>query len=234
MFNNAINFSPFFKYEKTINSTKLYLTIIGWYTIIGFLEFFFLFYYANFNYAVTSTIKNFLNEGILLLIVAFRASRLELNKRKYIPVKLQLPIQITKNHDEDINLFGILPIKIRGGNKYEFLFFNLMEKKLWLFPLNKKSGKFKNHTLCRILKKVYLKNEVVCFILETETDQIKTKYILKPSRKSLFSIHQIYPTGMIYETHSELIDSESLHKTELSELTSLEAIYLKKAEKIKK
>lgn len=234
MFNNAINFSPFFKYEKTISSTKLYITIIGWYTIIGFLEFFFLYYYANFNYAVTSTIKNFLNEGILLLIVAFRASRLELNKRKYIPVKLQLPIQITKNHDEDINLFGILPIKIRGGNKYEFLFFNLMEKQLWLYPVNKQSVLFQNHTLCRLLKKIYLKNGVVCFILETESEHSKTKYILKPTKKSLFTLHKLYPTGMLYQFHNELENSELLQKTELSELSAIEAVYLKKAEKIKR
>lgn len=173
MFNNAINFSPFFKYEKTISSTKLYITIIAWYTIIGFLEFFFLYYYVDFKHAVTATIKNFLNEGILLLIVAFRASRLELNKRKYIPIKLQLPIQITKNHDEDINLFGILPLKIRGGNKYEFMFFNMMEKQLWLFPTAKNVAYFKNQTPCRLIKKVYLKNDVVCFILELNIEQQK-------------------------------------------------------------
>lgn len=66
---------------------------------------------------------------------ALRASRLKINKRKYFPIKIQMPIHYTKNDDEDFRLLGI-PLKIRGENEKEFQFIKYMGKDIFIYDVN--------------------------------------------------------------------------------------------------
>ena len=117
MINNCINFSPYFNYDKLLGTTKLYKTILSWYAGLLIIEFLYFWYYKDFALAFYDSIINVFNEGLLLVIVALRASRLKISKRKYFKIKLQSPIYLTKNDDEDVNIFGILPFKVRGVNR---------------------------------------------------------------------------------------------------------------------
>jgi len=72
------------------------------------------------------------------VIVSIRASRLKINKRKYFPIKIQLPFYFTKNDDEDFKLLW-LPIKIRGENEKEFQFLKYMGKDIFICDVNPKT-----------------------------------------------------------------------------------------------
>lgn len=228
MLNNAINFSPFFNYQKTLITTTLYKTIIGWYTAIGFLEFFYLWYFRDIEFAFNATLKNFLQEGVLLLIVALRASKLQLNKRKYFPVKIQLPIQLTKYKDENINFLGILPLKVRGESKHEFRFFNLMEKQLYINAINDSSELIPSKLACRIIKKHYLKDDVVIFSIDIWFSDKATPqhYYIKPKTHSVTLVNKLHPIGKLLSYPPEKLPITNYQTISYFEFTPLENVYL--------
>lgn len=185
MINNCINFSPFFNYEKLISTSKLYFTILGWYIGLLLIEFFYVWYHKKLDIAILDLFKNIFKEGILLIIVALRVSRLKISKRKYFIIKPQFPIYYTKNNDEDINLFGVLPLKVRGENEKEFRLFKYMGKDLVFVPVNPNKSSIQNKRKGRLLKKYFLKNDVVSYLIEFYEDDTHPKevFILKPKTR---------------------------------------------------
>lgn len=165
MLNNCLNYSPFFNYQKLHSTSKLYKTIIGWYLAIVFLEFCYSYYYKDLHFAIKSILLNTVNEGILLTIVTLRSSRLKISKRKYFPIKIQSPIYFTKNKDEDIMILGI-PIKIRGENRHEFKFIEYMGDEILICPTNKNQSIFSSNKRARLLKKYFIKNDAVIYLVE--------------------------------------------------------------------
>ena len=108
-----------------------------------------------------------------MVVVALRASRLKINKRKYFPIKIQLPIHYTTNDDEDFSFLGIA-LKIRGENEKEFQFLKYMGKEFKIYSLNPTENNQNQGKRTRILKKFFLKNDVVTYLIEVYSeDDIK-------------------------------------------------------------
>jgi len=228
MMNNSINFSPFFNYAIISTSTRLYTSVALWYLAIIILEFSYAAYYKDLTYALIDSGKNLLNEGILIIIVALRISRLKISHRKYFPIKIQSPIFYTKNDDEDFNFFGI-PLKIRGENEHEFLFLKFVGKNILICPISSKNTHITENTKARVLKKYYLKNDVVTYLIEVFSDKNTDGkiYLLKPKTRGLTMVENKFPIGLLAE-----YDPKSLFKTEhesisYKELKLLELIYVK-------
>ena len=70
MINNAINFSPFFNYQKIASTTKLYKAIFIWYFIILSFEFIYGSIYFDQKTAINQVLASVLREGFILFIVA--------------------------------------------------------------------------------------------------------------------------------------------------------------------
>lgn len=228
-FNNAINFSPYFNYQKIASTTKLYKPILFWYSILVLLEFTYAWYYKDIIYAIKDVLKNTLNEGVLLTIMILRISRLKINKRKYFPIKIQLPIYYTLNDDEDYNLFGVLPLKIRGENEAEFKFIKYMGKEILICPLDKHASVLKTDRKARLLKKYFLKNDVVTYLVEIYNDNHTDKkiYLLKPKTTASHLIAGDFPvaTLMYYENPAAF---QKEHETlSYKSLKRVEDVYLK-------
>ena len=228
-FNNAINFSPYFNYQKIASTTKLYKPILFWYGILVMLEFIYAWYYMDIFYAIKDVLKNTLNEGILLTIMILRVSRLKINKRKYFPIKIQSPIYYTLNDDEDYNFFGVLPLKIRGENEAEFKFIKYMGKEILICPLDKDSSILKTDRKARLLKKYFLKNDVVTYLVEIYNDNHTDKkvFLLKPKTTASHLIAGDFPvaTLMYYENPTAF---QKAHETlSYKALKRVEEIYLK-------
>jgi len=228
MINNAINFSPFFSYEKISSTTKLYTTIFTWYFIIVLVEFSYAYYYKDLNFALKDIGKNMLNEGFLLVIVALRTSRLKINKGKYLRVKIQLPFHFTKNDDEDILFFG-LPIKIRGENEKEFRFLQYIGKEILICPLNKDQTIIKTNRKARLLKKYFLKNNVVTYLVEiySENNEGSKMYILKPKTSHTTEIHHKYPVAILMSRSDYPVSSIDKKVPSYKELEKVEMVYIK-------
>ena len=227
MINNCINFSPFFNYQKISSITKLYKTIFTWYTIIVVLVFIFDYYYHDISFAFKALIASLIQEGVVLVIVALRASRLKINKRKYFPIKIQMPIHYTTNDDEDFSIFGIA-FKIRGENEKEFQFIQYMGKDITIYPINKKASTIQVNKRARLLKKYFLKNDVVTYLIEIYNEDAPSDiYLLKPKTRSVTYVNNIYPIAslMYYENP---IDFQKEHETlSYKELKRIEYVYLK-------
>ena len=228
-FNNAINFSPYFNYQTIASTTKLYKPILYWYVALVVLEFSYAWYYKDLLFAFKDVLKNTLNEGILLLIMTLRVSRFKINKRKYYPIKIQFPIYYTLNDDEDYNFFGIFPLKIRGENEYEFRFIKYMGKRLTICPLDLNKSILKSDRQARLLKKYFLKNDVVTYLIEVynEAHTEKEIFLLKPKTTSSHLIDQNFPIAtLMYYGSSNLLSKQ--HETiPYKALKVVEEVYLK-------
>ena len=227
MINNCINFSPFFNYQKISSITKLYKTIFTWYVFIVVLVFIFDYYYHDISFAIKALIASLIQEGVVLVIVALRASRLKINKRKYFPVKIQMPIHYTTNDDEDFSILGIA-FKIRGENEKEFQFIQYMGIDITICPINKKLSKIQTNKRARLLKKYFLKNDVVTYLVEVYNEDAPSDiYLLKPKTRSVTMVNEKYPIAslMYYENP---LDFQKEHETlSYKELKRIEYVYIK-------
>lgn len=224
MINNCINFSPFFDYRKIVSVTRLYQTILLWYAIVLLVEFSYIAYYKNLSQAFTDTLKNVFNEGFLLLIVALRAGRLSINKRKYVPIKIQLPFHFTKNDDEDFMFLG-LPIKIRGENEKEIRFLHYVGRDILVYPVNPGNSVLHGKHKAHIIKKYFLKNDVVTYLVKVETkNEADAIYLLKPKTTHTTLFDNKYPIAklMLYSN-----DDIEKHKATYKELEFLEEVYFR-------
>lgn len=228
-FNNALNFSPYFNYEKINTYTKIYYTIFLWYGSLLGVEFLYLWYYQTIGIASIDVIKNICNEGLLLCIVALRISRLKINKRKYFNIKLQSPIYYTRNEDEDINILGFLPLKIRGENQYEFRFLNYMGKNIRVCPISENSKILKTEKSARLLKKFFLKNDVVSYLIEIySTDHSRKEiFLLKPKTIATKHLNRDIPIGTLYYYENPALFQKEQESISFKSLRPLEEVYLK-------
>ena len=228
MINNAINFSPFFNYEKIASTTKLYTTLFSWYSIIILLEFSYAFYYKDLLFALKDVGSNVLNEGFLLVIVALRTSRLKINKGKYIRVRLQLPFYFTKNDDEDILFLG-MAIKIRGENAKELRFLKYIGKEILICPMNSNQTIIKNERKARLIKKYLLKNDVVTYLVEiySENNEKNNMYILKPKTSNAGNIDHTYPVAILMGNKNSMTLDKSNQTPAYNELKKVEMVYIK-------
>lgn len=225
MFNNCINFSPFFDYRKIGAITKLYKTILFWYLVVLLVEFSYIAYYKNLWQALTDTLKNSLNEGFLLLIVALRAGRISINKGKYVPIKIQLPFHYTKNDDEDFIFLG-LPIKIRGENEKEIQFLHYVGRDILLCPVKPESSVLQGNRKAHILKKYFLKNDVITYLVKVEAGNETDIYLLKPKTTHTTLYENTYPIAKLMLYSNEDIEKEK-QKADYKELEFLEEVYLR-------
>jgi hypothetical protein len=192
------------------------------------LEFTYSYYYKDFEYAFINTLKNTINEGILLTIVLLRTSRLKINKRKYFPLKIQSPIYYTKNNDEDFVLFGI-PLKIRGENKHEFRFLEFMGEEIMIFPVKKKQSIFSENKRARLLKKYFMKNDVVIYLLQVYDDDETQQqiFLLKPKTHGVTLINNLYPVGELMRYENPTVFQQNHLSLSFKQLKSIEYVYLK-------
>lgn len=227
MINNAINFSPFFNYEKIASTTRLYRTIFIWYFIVLVLEFNYSMIYQDEKTAIKQVFSSIIREGFILVIVSLRASRLKINKRKYFPIKIQLPFHYTKNDDEDFTFLRI-PIKIRGENEKEFQFLKYMGKDILICPLNKKNSILKENKRARLLKKYFLKNDVVTYLIEVyNVDKHKEIYLLKPKTRSITFVHNKYPIASLMVYENPTVFQQEHQELSYKDLKLIEYVYLK-------
>lgn len=225
MINNAINYSPFFDYHKISGITRLYKIIVWWYIALLGVEFIYACYYMGLSYAAMDVVKNVFKEGLLMLIVTLRISRLSINKRKYYPVKIQSPVYISFGGDEDFRLLGF-PIKIRGESPKEFQFIKYMGKDIFISSV-KKDGMISEHRKARLLKKYFLKNEVVTYLLETVDQEGKKEvFLLKPKTSGLTYKNNTYPIAILFKYDAGLIAGQSLNAIAYKELKPLDMVYL--------
>lgn len=227
MINNCINFSPFFNYQKISSITKLYKTIFFWYTVVIILVFAFDYFYNDLSYAIKALFASLIQEGVVLVIVALRASRLKINKRKYFPIKIQMPIHYTTNDDEDFSIFGVA-FKIRGENEKEFQFIKYMGKDILICPVNKSISTILTNKRGRLLKKYFLKNDVVTYLVEIYNEDAPSDiYLLKPKTRSITFINGIYPIASLMY-YDDPLEFQKEHETlSYKELKRIEYVYVK-------
>jgi hypothetical protein len=205
----------------------LYKAIFIWYFIILSFEFIYGSIYFDQKTAINQVLASVLREGFILFIVALRASRLKINKRKYFPIKIQMPIHYTKNDDEDFRLLGI-PLKIRGENEKEFQFIKYMGKDIFIYDDNTNESSSNQGKRARLLKKYFLKNDVVTYLIEVYNENKPSDiYLLKPKTRSITYINNKYPIASLMHYDNPTVFQKEHETLSYKELKHIKYVYIK-------
>jgi RsiW-degrading membrane proteinase PrsW (M82 family) len=227
MLSNAISFSPYFNYQKITSSASLYKTIFGWYFVVIFISLLYTTYFKSFAEAAEEALRSIGQEGFVLVTLALRASRLSINKQKYVPIKLQFPIYRTTNDDADFSIFG-LNLKIRGENEKEMRFLKYIGRDILLCPIKPESSVLQGNRKSHIIKKYLLKNDVVTYLIKVELDnEQEAIYLLKPKTLHQTLFDKTYPIAKLILYSNEDIESYKQKKADYHQLEFLEEVYLK-------
>jgi hypothetical protein len=186
------------------------------------------YYFHNLLFAIKDTLGNLMHEGLVLIIVAMRASRLKINKRKYFPIKIQMPVYYTNNRDEDVSFFG-LAFKIRGENENEFRFIAYMGKDILVCPASTDNKVITTNKRARLLKKHFLKNDVVTYLIEIYdiNDTDKTIFLLKPQTRGNTLFDNQYPIGLLMYYDDPTLFQNEQETLSYKVLKEIEPVYLK-------
>ncbi len=227
MINNAISFSPYFNYQKITSSATLYKTIFIWYFIILVISVCFTTYFKSFWEGVEEALRNIGQEGFVLVTLALRASRLSINKKKYVTVKIQFPIYLTNNDDADFSIFGI-KLKIRGENEKEMRFLNYVGRDILLCPIKSEGSILHGNMKANIIKKYFLKNDVITYLVKVDSlDNKENFYLLKPKTLSHTLYNHKYPIAKLMLYSNDDIENYKQKKADYHQLEFLEEVYLK-------
>jgi hypothetical protein len=138
-----------------------------------------------------------------------------------------MPIHFTNSDNEDFSIFGI-GFKIRGENEKEFQFIKYMGKDILIYPVNKNASKINTNRRARLLKKYFLKNDVVIYLIEVfNEDKTNTIYLLKPKTRSITYINGIYPIGILMQYESSVTDHKNHETLSYKDLKKIEYVYIK-------
>ncbi|MES2760854.1 MAG: PrsW family glutamic-type intramembrane protease [Bacteroidota bacterium] len=227
MINNAISFSPYFNYQKITSSASLYKTIFIWYFVVLGISICFTTYFKTFQEALQEALGNAGQEGFVLVTLALRASRLSINKNKYVPVKLQFPIYRTTNDDADFSIFG-LNLKIRGENSKEMRFLNYVGRDILLCPVKPEGSVLQGNRRAHIIKKYFLKNDVITYLVKVGGyNAHDSYYLLKPKTLSNTLHENKYPIAKLMLYSNDDIENYKQKKADYHQLEFLEEVYLK-------
>ncbi len=187
MINNALNFSPFFTTNFIKPSSQIFYTIIFWFIILYLYKSFFVFYFNDIQTLGIAIVKDIITDGLFILIMALRVSRISLNQNEYNLIRIQIPIKWARNKDEDLKLFWLFPLKIRGENQQEFNFIRYINKPFHIKPIIQETSILPNRVQISIIKKVKFKYEAIGYIVVLNQfifnkDQ---KFLLLPNLASL-------------------------------------------------
>jgi RsiW-degrading membrane proteinase PrsW (M82 family) len=205
MLNNTINFSYKFNYENIQYSNKLLWRLTIWYFFTMLIGLIYKVFQLDIYQALYSSMFHIVSDGFLFLIVILRASRFKLYKNYYQPVTIQLPFYITRQENEDFNLLGILPLKIRGENSFEYYLTQKMGKHVEVIPMNTKNSFLKKNIPAIVNNKHYLNNGVTVYELLLPPDEVCRKIFLKPKTWGKTKVYDSYPVNDVL-TLKENID----------------------------
>lgn len=229
MLNNTINFSHKFNYNAIQYSSKLFWRLSIWYFFTMLIGIIYKTYESDIYNAMSSSLFHIFSDGFLFMIVILRASRFKLYKNYYQPVTLQLPFYITRQENEDFNLLGLLPLKIRGENSFEYYLTQKIGKHIEIVPMNKKNSYLKKTISGIVNDKRYLNDGVTVYELLLPPGEIISKIYLKPKTWGKTKVDGAYPINDL------LIPKENvIGITDLKNFYFQEWVYVKPKDELSK
>lgn len=229
MLNNAVNFSSYFDYSKIHYTNKIFYRLLIWYFFTMFIGLLYKAYVNNIIFAISDSIEHVFSDGFLFAIVILRASRFKIYKNYYQRITVQLPFYFTKNDDEDFRLFGLLAIKIRGENSYEYFLTAKMEQQIEIHPVAPNRGFLHQTFNATVCDKLFLDRETTIYQIKFDDRKADNIFYLKPKTTGKTMIDEAYPINalMVDETPNEF-------PKKLSDLKFLEFVYVKADNEISK
>lgn len=222
MLNNAINYSNYFNYSKIHYASKIFNRLLLWYFFTMLVGLLYKAYVKDFIFALSDSFKDIFSHGFLFAIVILRASRFKIYRNYYQRITVKLPFYMTKNEDEDIRLFGVLSLKVRGENSFEYFLTSKIGQKIELVPVNTKKSFIHKPVIATVCDKLFLKGETTVYVILFEENNKNEYFFLKPKTRNKTMIDNNYP---IHQLLQDTLTEKGAKK--LSELKFLEWVFVK-------
>lgn len=192
--NNALNYSRYFTYKKTINPQKVSKRILSCYAVIIVLALILVPLLRDY-YPVQNPIGSAFAMFIVVSIAAVRLSRLKLIRLRWNRLRLELPITFSKKEhysDEEMNF----PVHIRGESLEEGSLSQYYHDYFLLNSIAGGSTYFGNIHAGYVVEKLFLLNDRTYYLAKIYYDGKSGDYIevlLRPRTKYTTSAYGRYP-----------------------------------------
>jgi RsiW-degrading membrane proteinase PrsW (M82 family) len=183
--NNALNNSPHFSYAKTVHSHRVTNRLISGYLVLFALQFLGnLYQLEDFKFTLLKSSASVISSGFVVVVSAVRLSRFTLIKKRWNPVKLEIPFTFNAHHFLS-ELTGVRRGSITiKGNAYNDVALTALYKKLFILsPGGKRRTKLQRPHQAFIEDKLFLKNDESCYLVRLFLNKELTEFrwvLLKP------------------------------------------------------
>jgi hypothetical protein len=188
--NNSINNSPFFSYQKIIDSSFVFRRLLIYYEVIFVIQFLLTLLDHNLEWSLQSLVSSILLTGTIIILTIGRLSRFNLIRGRWKKIKLEFPFKLNS---------GSSPIgsrlAIKGENFNETHINPFMERYFYLKPIAQNSRYIQTKKIAYMEHKVVSKKNEVFYIIR----------LYESDRLSHYSIHLLrakltYP-NMVKDTY---------------------------------
>lgn len=173
--NNALNNSPFYTPDKTVDQDKVRHNMFLLYGIALFAVFLFDFFAKNLYHSYGAAINFIIYYGFILSTIVVRLSRFSIIPQVWKPVKPEFPFAYkTRQSANDFRvLFGLFTVKGESYNDYHIS--RLFKEEVYVLPLSKGNSIINGAKFGIIEQKIFL-NERPVFVVKIWLDKKNNVY----------------------------------------------------------
>lgn len=206
--NNSINNSPFFSYQKIIDSSFVFRRLLIYYGVIFVIQFLLTLLDHNLEWSLQSLVSSILLTGTIIILTIGRLSRFNLIRGRWEKIKLEFPFKLNS---------GSSPIgsrlAIKGENFNEAHINPFMERYFYLKPISRNSRYLQDKKLAYMEHKVVSKkNEVFYIIRLYENNDHLSSYSIHLLRAKLTYPNMVkdkYPVAGVLKVENPDATSEA-------------------------
>jgi len=223
MMENALSNSPLFTYKKLINSQRLSKNMHIYFAVLILIQLIVVGIELDVEHALIYMIANSIQLFLITFISISRISKFKLIKKRWNPIKLELPVHVVGFSG---SLIAPLSLAVKGDGFNETYINSYLEKPCLVRPLTLRDSYLEEDFEGEVLDKIHLDRDMSFYKLTLELAKGRTKqYLLKPKTFGRTLMAEQYPIAALLE----IDDPEKLNnpETSLFDFPFLEWVYLK-------
>jgi RsiW-degrading membrane proteinase PrsW (M82 family) len=208
--NNALNISPHFTYKKVVNPSTVSSKLFMYYGIIFLIQFVFLIFMKNFNYALRDLFSSLRFDGVIIGISVIRLSRFKLIHHRWKPISFELPFTVGTGES------GGMSIQIKGEAYNEAAINAFYEEYFFMIPVTDRRSYFGSKSKAYIEQKIFLKDDATFYVARIFAHEDKEEFqrvLLRPKTGGMTMMNGKYPLVGILKIANDA-DLSDLNKEE--------------------
>tara|TARA_B100001115_G_scaffold181984_1_gene177338 strand:- start:202 stop:1566 length:1365 start_codon:yes stop_codon:yes gene_type:complete len=219
--NNALNQSPFFSYQKVIDSTTVSSRLLTSYILLFFIQLGLMYWEdRDLGYSLMRFKEDMITTGFVVLVSSVRLSRFLLIKGRWHPLRLELPFSFGQTGSGNSILSHRFRIK---GDAYNAVYLHrYWHQWVRVKPVPGQEEMLLENARAYIESKHFIQGDLAVYKALLEQEGISQYYGIAPKlRGSQFIGEEKYPIAALFEWPESFDDPTVLAKTKAKKLKLL-------------